>query len=30
LETRIKEKLNRFMQVVDVVDVHEPQQFHDA
>jgi hypothetical protein len=30
LETRIKEKLNRFMQVVDVVDVNESQQFHDA
>jgi hypothetical protein len=30
LETRIKEKLNRFMQVVDVVDVNESQQLHDA
>jgi hypothetical protein len=30
LESRIKEKLNRFMQVVDVVDVNEPQQLHDA
>jgi hypothetical protein len=30
LETRIKEKLNRFMQVVDVVDLNEPEQLHDA
>jgi hypothetical protein len=30
LETRIKEKLNRFMQVVDVVDINESQQLHDA
>jgi hypothetical protein len=31
LETRIKEKLNRFMQVVDVVDVSDvPEQLHDA
>ena len=31
LETRIKEKLNRFMQVVDVVDVSDvTEQLHDA
>jgi hypothetical protein len=31
LETRIKEKLNRFMQVVDVVDVSDvPEQLHDS
>jgi hypothetical protein len=31
LETRIKEKLNRFMQVVDVVDVSDvSEQLHDA